>query len=306
MNMISKTFIAVTAGICLSLTACSKSDNKGADTVKTPAYQFTTTNWNDGWTSNVRANWAEVVKGNITVLLHYPQAATQIGGDPTPIVNNAWDILVAPRYSNLRNYRVASPSLDYERAYIGYGNVTDANNREVFVLLFKKGNSGWIEFITPDKNTFTAQFGLDPATVDWSTSSSVWGPLRVMANYNRFAVASTDLDQTGRWSNNFANNTYYYNMYTGLGGMSSYNSQEDFTFTGSSKYNWKLLVTNSNNGSTNFTTVNSSGRFQLTDNWNATFSDIEGRPKSYPVWFAAVKNGRVLFIDGNPFNWVGR
>lgn len=305
--MISKTVCAVIGGICLSLTACSKGGgNSGGDTIKTPARQFTTTNWNDGWTSNVRTNWVEVVKGSVTVLLHYPQTSTSIGGDPEPIVNNAWNILVAPRYSNLRNYRVASPSLDYERACIGYGNVTDAGNREVFVLLFKKGNSGWIEFITPDKNTFIAQFGLDPATVDWSTSSNVWGPLRIMANYNRFAVAQTDLDQTGKWSNNFANNTYYYNMYTGLGGMTSYNSQEDFTFTGNLKYDWKLLVTNSGNGATTFTPVNSSGRFQLTDNWNILFSNIEGQPRNYPVWFAAVKNGRILFVNGNPFNWTGR
>lgn len=35
-------------------------------------FQFNTSNFDDGWTSVVKEDWVEVVKGDIRVLLHYP------------------------------------------------------------------------------------------------------------------------------------------------------------------------------------------------------------------------------------------
>lgn len=292
------------------LTSCSKKeDTTTTDTeVKTPAYQYTITNWNDGWTSTLQEDWVEVTKGNVKVYLHYNQARLNISADPEPYVNNAWDILVAPRYSNLTGYKVVSPSLDYERTYLGYGMVNEnSSGKSVFVALFKKGNSGWIEVVTPDKNTFITQYGFDPSSIIWSTTTQWWGPVRVMANYNRFAVAATDVESTGKWTNNFGSNTYYYSMYTGLGvGMSSYSATEEFTFTGGKGYAWVLYVANSGGGTTALAKASSKGSYVLTDNWNMHYSDIEGKAVDYAVWFGAVKGGRVFFINGNPFSWVGR
>lgn len=303
--------LAIAVAAQLVTTSCSKGSDESVTPdfgVKTPAYQYTTTNWDDGWVSNVKESWVEVTKGNVKVLLHYPQSATTISADPEPLVNNAWDILVAPRYRNLQNYKVVSPSLDYERAYLGFGTVTESvGGKTVFVALFKKGNSGWVETVTTDKNAFIQQFGFDPVTVDWSTSSDIWKSLRVMPNYNRFAVAATDISQTGKWTNNFGSNTFYYSMYTGLGvGMSSYSATEEYIFNGASNYQWQLFTANSAGGGTDFAKAKSSGSFSLPDNWNMAFSDIEGKPEKYPVWFGAVKGGRVLFVNGNPFNWVGK
>ena len=67
-------------------------------------YRFSTTNFDDGWTSVAKEDWVEATKGNIKVILHYPKEGTRIPADPDPFINNAWNILVAPRYSNLRNY----------------------------------------------------------------------------------------------------------------------------------------------------------------------------------------------------------
>lgn len=296
-----------------SLIACGSSDDPSPNEVQdydlvTPSYKYSVTTWDNGWTSTIKTDWVEVVNGNIKVLLHYPQTATSIGGDPQPIMNNAWDILVAPRYSNLTGYAVVSPSLDYERAYLGSGTVKDnTSGQTVFVALFKKGSSGWIEFITPDRNTFKTQFGFDPATIDWSTNSEVWNPLRAMANYNRFAVDAGDIKSTGKWSNNFGANTFYYSMYTGLStGMSTYNSTEEFTFMSGNTYHWEILATNSAGGSTNFAQAKSNGTYSLPDNWNISFSNIEGTQRNYQVWYAAIKGGRILFINGAPYNWTGQ
>ena len=41
-------------------------------TAKSDGFAFTTTNFDDGWTSTVQEDWVQVVKGNIKVLIHYP------------------------------------------------------------------------------------------------------------------------------------------------------------------------------------------------------------------------------------------
>jgi hypothetical protein len=95
----------------LSLISCSKNSSSSTDpdptpgppaeNVRQPTFQFSTTNWDDGWVSNIKEDWVEVTKGDVKVLLHYPQASTNIAADPEPYVNNAWNILVSKRYNNL-------------------------------------------------------------------------------------------------------------------------------------------------------------------------------------------------------------
>ena len=46
---------------------------------------FTTTNFDDGWTSTVHEDWVEVTKGNIKVLIHYPKSGTIFAADPAPL-----------------------------------------------------------------------------------------------------------------------------------------------------------------------------------------------------------------------------
>ena len=36
-------------------------------------FAFTTTNFDDGWTSTAKEDWVEVTKANIKVLIHYPK-----------------------------------------------------------------------------------------------------------------------------------------------------------------------------------------------------------------------------------------
>lgn len=261
----------------------------------TVAGGFTTTNFDDGWTAVAKEDWVEVTKGAIKVLLHYPKAGTIIAADPEPHVQNAWNILVAPRYSNLRGFKVASPSLDYQRGYIGAGSVTDnQTKRDVFVSLFRK-TAGWIEIITPDKNTFVQNFGFDIDNVRWDTDSAIWEPLSKLAGYNKFGVAASDLD--GEWSDRFNSNTFYTNIYTGLSaGMSSYSSSESFTFSGGRNYRWHLVATNSAGGRTAFAQGKSAGTFKVTGPWQIYFSDIEGKPKTYNSYISYIKGNKVLWM----------
>jgi hypothetical protein len=269
--------------------------NTVSNPVVAGSYHFSTTNFDDGWTSTIHEDWVKVAKGNIEVLLHHPKEGTVIAADPEPVTNNAWNILVAPRYTNLTNYRTAYIS-SYNRPYLGMGNATEvATGKNVFVLLFRQGG-GWIEFITPDKNTFIQQYKFDPETIRWDSETDLMKPLGNMASYNRFAVAATDLQ--GKYTDRFASNTFYTNIYTGMSaGMSTYSSSQFFEFGAGQTYKWQLVAANSYGGRTSVSSAKGAGSFTMLSNWKMEFSDIEGKPCRYDVYFSAIKGGRVLWMN---------
>lgn len=258
-------------------------------------YAFTTTNFDDGWVSTVQEDWVEVTKGNIKVLLHYPKEGTIVPGDPEPLTNNAWNILVAPRYSNLKNYKVVSPSLDYQRAYLGAGNATEnKTGKQVYVALFRKGNSGWVEVIAPDKNTFVQYFLADVDMIRWdSNGDELFTALLKMPGYNRFAVAASDF--AGVWTSDFTGLQQLYNVYTGYyAGMYVNQSNETFEFGKDNTYNWKILVVSGMAGAAKFAQTKSSGKFTVLNNRQISFSEIENRPRKYNAYFSCIKGARLL------------
>lgn len=263
-------------------------------TAKT-TFAFTTTNFDDGWTSTVQADWVEVTKGNIKVLLHYPKEGTIFPADPEPLTNSAWNILVAPRYSNLKNYRTAYIST-YNRPYLGFGNATEnATGKEVFIVFYHQGSLGWLEFISPDKNTFIQSFGFDPYDIRWDSNSDLMNPLAQMDNYNKFAIAATDF--TGTWTSDFSGVQQLYSVYTGqYAGMNVNQSNETFQFGAGNTYNWKLLVVNGMVGNMNYAEVKSSGKFTVLNNWQISFSKIENKAKRYNAYFRCIKGARLLML----------
>ena len=260
-------------------------------------FSFTTTNFDDGWTSTEQPHWVEVTKGNIKVLLHYPKEGTIFPTDPDPQTRAAWDILVAPRYSNLQNFKTAYIST-YNRPYLGMGNAIDnSTQKAVFIVFFRK-SAGWIEVIVPDKNSFIQQFKFDPEKIQWDSDPEVLKSLDNMSDRNKFAVAASDIDNTGKWSTNFSSNTYYTNIYTGnSAGMSTYSSSQSFEFGTGQTYKWQLAAANSYGGSTNVAQAKGAGTFKSINNWQLSFSDIEGKPKTYDVYFTALKGKRVLWMN---------
>ena len=259
-------------------------------------YAFTTTTFDDGWIATVQEDWVEVTKGNVKVLIHYPREGTIFPADPEPLINAAWNILVAPRYSNIKNYKIAPSLMEYERGYFASANLTDNKTGiQVYVAFFRKGNSGWIEFVTPDKNTFINQFGLDINTINYNSDSKIWEPLAKMVGYNKFGIAAKDFP--GKWSNNFASNTFYTNIYTGMSaGMSTYTSSENFEFTATT-YKWALVAANSSGGNTNFANAKSTGTYKVLNSWQIYFSDIEKKPRTYNAYFSCIKGARILWLQ---------
>ncbi|RXK62113.1 hypothetical protein ESA94_03615 [Lacibacter luteus] len=281
-------------------------------------YAFNTTNFDDGWTSTIHEDWVEVTKGNIKVLLHYPKDGTVFPAAPDQVIAAAWNILVAPRYSQLTNYKNAYVEIN-NRPYFGMGSVTEASSGNTFfVVLFRRGG-GWMEVITPDVKTFTSEFGFNPETIRWAKvtdysggyvvdnsmgqtvladEAQLYNKLENMMGRNKFAVAASDLDNTGRWNANYNSNTFYYNYYTGnSAGMSTFSASEWYDFKGGNNYHWEAVMTNTGGGNMNAAQSKSDGSFKSPNNWQLYFSNIGGNDKTFDVYFSAIKGGRILWVN---------
>lgn len=262
-------------------------------------FAFSTTNFDDGWTSTVQPDWVEVSKGSIRVLLHYPKQGTIIPADPEPHVNNAWNILVAPRYSSLQQYRTTYITT-YNRPYLGMGYATEnRTGKKMYVVLFRQGETGWIEAVCPDKNSFVQTFRFDPESIKWDSETELLNPIAVMANYNKFAIAASDFK--GSWTSDFSGVQQLYHVYTGnYAGMNINQSSETFQFGPGNRYNWKILVVNGMVGNMKYGQAKSAGKFSVPNNWQLYCSDIEGKPKTYYAHFSCIKGARILkLLDAN-------
>lgn len=264
-------------------------------------FAFTTTNFDDGWTSIVQEDWVQVTKGNIKVLIHYPnKTADAYTPDLLEGLRHAWNVLVAPKYSSAANMEF-KPLHNWESIEFAEADMVEkTTGKTVHVVLFKKNFSGgggrFLEFITADKNSFEREFG----AYSNEASAAVWDKIAAMANYNKFAVAPSDLK--GKWTSNFTGMTQYVNAYTGASaGADTHASNENFEFGAGNTYKWDLGVASGFIGNIKFQSVKSSGKFSVPNNWQVSFSDIEGKPKTYNVQFVCIKGARVLWIGETGF-----
>ncbi|MEQ1763107.1 MAG: hypothetical protein ABL984_08185 [Pyrinomonadaceae bacterium] len=266
-------------------------------TARKSEFKFNTSNFDDGWTAVEEEDWVRATKGNITVLLHYPHLKEkEYITDQEQQTRTFWDLLVAPRYTNLKNFELMRYERSHEPGKFAAGNLTDQSGRSVYVVLFSKAKRGWVEIIAPDKNTFTQAFG----TYVVNSHDNEWEPLQKLSNYNKFAVAASDLK--GKWSTSFTGSLSYVNIYTGASaGMDSYSSAQSFEFGAGNTYRWQITTARTAFGTSNFQGAKSAGKFTVPSNWQVHFSDMEGKPKTYPAHFSCVKGARILWLDGTSY-----
>ena len=262
-------------------------------------FAFATTTYNDGWVATEQADWVQVTKVTNKVLIHYPnKKADAYNSVLMDGLKNAWNILVAPKYSSASNFEF-KPTGGWESIEFAEADMTEkATGKIVHVVLFKKnynnGSGKYVEFITPNKQSFEQEFGV------YHESSSGWEKMENMAFLNKFAVAATDLN--GKWTSDFSGAIQYVNAYTGFdAGMDTHASAENYQFSSGSTYNWDLAVASGPVGNIKFQSVKSSGKFTMNGNWKVNFSDIEGKPRSYDVYFSCIKGLRILWINNKPF-----
>jgi len=277
-------------------------------TTKPGAFAFTSTNFDDGWTSTVQEDWVEVTKGTIKVLIHYPnKKADAYNSVLLDGLKNSWNILIAPRYSSASNMGFKSSGSWESIEFAEADMVENITGKTVYVVLFKKnfssGAGKYIEFITPDKKTFEQEFGTyENASANFGTGPG-WDKMANLANYNKFAVAAADLQ--GKWTNDFSGAIQYVNAYTGFdAGMDTHASNQNFQFGPGNVYKWDLSVASGAVGNIKFQSVKSSGKFSMSGNWKINFSDLEGKPRTYNARFSCVKGARILWLDDRAFGRI--
>ncbi len=290
------------SSVSLQKPAAGKQVNNDATKPGNPVsdgFAFTTTNFDDGWTSTVQEDWVEVTKANITVLIHYPNKnADTYNSVVLDGLKNAWNVLVAPKYSAANNFEF-KPITGWQTIEFAEADAVEkGTNRSVHIVLFKMnysgGNGRYLEFITSNKNSFEQEFGA------YHQTTSGWEKVENMANYNKFAVAASDL--RGKWTTNFTGMTQYVNAYTGASaGADTHASAQTYEFGAGNTYKWNISVASGFVGNIKFQSAKSNGKFSVPNNWQANFSDIEGKPKTYNVSFTCIKGARVLWIDGTGF-----
>ncbi len=261
-------------------------------------YAFTTTNFDDGWTSTIQDDWVQVTKANIRVLVHYPnKSADAYNSVVLDGLKNAWNVLVAPRYSAAGNFEF-KPITGWQAIEFAEADAVEkATGKTVHVVLFKmnysSGAGRYLEFVTPNKAAFEQEFG------PYHQTTSGWEKMENMATRNKFSVAPADFK--GKWTNDFSGSLSYVNAYTGASaGTDTHASIENFQFGSGNAYTWNIGVASGYVGSIKFQSVKSSGKFSVPSNWQVTFSDIQGRARTYDAYFSAVKGSRILWLDGKP------
>lgn len=266
-------------------------------------FQFTTTNFDDGWVSVPKEDWVETTKGNIKALIHYPnKQADEYHPDGDVKLKTAWDVLVAPRYSNAANMFFQDGDLYFTLPDYASAELTDnATGKRLYVVFCKTqyfdGSGKYVEIISPSKKEFERAFG----NYETNKANKNWVEIDKMQIRNKFAVAANDLK--GTWTSNFgAAISYVYAIGGGFAGMNTHSSAETFQFTGNGNYIWDLGVASGMVGDIKFQSGNSKGNVTVPDIWHIQFSNISGRPRKYEAMFSCLKGGlRVLWLDGKPY-----
>lgn len=267
------------------------------------AFHFNSTNFDDGWVSEIKDNWVEVTKKGIRVLIHYPNQKTDIHhfnkleGD-----NNAWNLLVAPRYSNLTNFYERGIQ-DYQSITFFTANATEKQSgKKVYVVFFKKhydkGNGRYIEVIADNQDLFEKEFGnnyINRSSWDYLEQIKSWDKLANMQWRNKFAIAPSDL--MGKWSSStYASLSYYYVNSGSFAGATATSIADEFTFLPGNKYESDHAGASGVVGNQKFSRQVYKGN-SVISNWSITLTNrFQGATEKYDCYFEAIKGGRILLM----------
>lgn len=256
--------------------------------------RFASTRWDDGWVSIAREDWVEVTKNDLRVLIHYPNAkADAYNSVLKDGLQSAWDILIAPRYSNMQHYKL-KPVQGFESIGFAEADAIDKiTGKQVHVVLFKKyyssGNGRFLEFITGDKSSFEQEFGI------YHNDEFGWDKPASMQYRNKFTVSAGDL--TGKWSaSDYASLTYYYVNGGGFAGATATSISQEFTFFNTGKYQSDQAGASGVAGHQKFSRQVYNGNYSVSD-WEVELTNrFEGRREKYKCYFEAVKGGQLLIL----------
>ncbi|MBP9924660.1 MAG: hypothetical protein KBF45_01630 [Cyclobacteriaceae bacterium] len=247
---------------------------------------MSTTNFDDGWVAQPFADYVRVAKGSTVVLLHYGIGITDEMRASGNIEGVLFDRVIQPRYvvSNLKKYDNGGPCyfcIDFFEADV----IEKATGKKYYLgfrTITNSGVSKCIEIISPSAGAFQQEF-------------SDQKKIEAMLNYNKFAVASSDL--VGNWDESTGSYLDMYNTVTGsYAGMNTTSASNSFMFNSDGTYNSRYVGAFGMIGDMKVYDQKYKGDYAVTP-WEITLTkQFEGKPKIYMAQFEAVRGGRVLHL----------
>jgi len=242
-----------------------------------------TTNFDDGWVSQPYADYVKVVKGPVTVLLHYAIAVDDEmrQNDMTAVL---WNRLMVPRYrtNNLKTFQ--NGSYVYNKVYFMEGDAVEMSTGKNYYVglrvLVNNGIATCVEVISPSVSAYQTEFA-DQAKIEG------------MVSYNKFAVSAGDL--TGTWEESTSGGIDMYSTVTGAyAGMNMSASASMFNLKNDGMYESTHKGAFGMTGSTKFYDQKYSGKWTSTP-WDVTMTNrFEGKTDVFWCEYEAVRGGRVL------------
>lgn len=260
-------------------------------------YAFTTTNFDDGWTSTVYNDYVLTTKGNIKIYLGYIEKFNEsdFTGYGNEKRHHYWNSFVAKYFTTGEmKYKPASALSDYSNDYIE-AEATDkqtGEKRYIAMLLNVIAYTGRLSVIiasAPDATQLRQQFPKADTKLD--------NDLRPMYGYNKFAIGTNDLK--GKWSENGGGTMSWYSTTSGnYAGATGAASSDVFIFNGNGTYSSEHKGGYGVVGAMNTYQQKYNGACQLS-NWSLSLSNRwEGQTEKYNAWFEVIKDGRALHLEG--------
>ncbi len=258
-------------------------------------FQFTRSEFDDGWVAVEQPDYVQVTKGALTAYLFYRVTMTEQMRPPvTDVIDYFWNRDGRPRFdlqnANKRREESSYPPLEYVE-----GDVTDrASGKRAFAGMFVSRNNGGalnIMVVAPDKGTFYQAFPKP-------------GDLERMMNYNKFAVAPGDLP--GYWSESSGAFAQMYYVQSGnYAGMNAASVSAQFWIAPDGTYRSTHKGATGMVGNQKVFQQEYRGSWKLNGNWELSMTNrFEGKTDTFLMQFEAVKGGRLLHLTDKQYQGV--
>lgn len=259
-------------------------------------YAFSTTSFDNGWTSKIYDDYVQVTRGDIKVLLGYREKfnESEYSGTGKEKGITYWNSFVG-KYFTLGEalIRQRTTFSDYSRDYVE-GWATDKQTGEkrfVAMMLNIFAYSGVLSVVVasaPDDQQLKQAF--PKADQEFNND------LVPMYGYNKFAVGPNDL--TGSWSTSGGGTTSWYSSTTGqYVGATGAATADVFKFNADGTYNSEHKGGYGVVGSMATYQQKYKGTYTVT-NWSVTIDHRwDDKTQVCEAWFEIIKGGRILHLN---------
>lgn len=266
----------------------------GAAPTKAATVTGPSTRFDDGWTATAGPDFVVVTNGKATVNVHYPHPeADKYDSVLANQSRRAWDVLVAPRYSNVRDFAIRDIQSWESITFVEATAEERATGKTVYLVLFRKhfsqGNGKYIEFVCDSKATFEREF------MPYRNEEFGWEKLENFALRNKFAISEAEL--VGTWTSNSYASLRYYNINSGnFAGATATSTADEFKFLGGQKYTSDHAGASGVVGNQQFSRQVYKGSVTV-EPWKMALTNrFQGETETFDCYFEMVKGGKILVL----------